>query len=107
MVITAYALPSVLGGNGYLSVYLCGIWLGRCSLPQKRYMVHFFDVITHVCQVLIFFLLGLLVTSVELPAVLLPALAITAFLSLIARPAVVGLLLLPFRPSLGQIGVVS
>ena len=107
MVITAYALPSVLGGNGYLSVYLCGIWLGRCSLPQKRYMVHFFDVITHVCQVLIFFLLGLLVTPVELPAVLLPALAITAFLTLIARPAVVGLLLLPFRPSLGQIGVVS
>ena len=30
MAITAYALPSVLGGNGYLSVYLCGIWLGRC-----------------------------------------------------------------------------
>ena len=84
MVITAYALPSVLGGNGYLSVYLCGIWLGRCSLPQKRYMVHFFDVITHVCQVLIFFLLGLLVTPVELPAVLLPALAITAFLTLMA-----------------------
>lgn len=107
MAITAYALPSVLGGNGYLSVYLCGIWLGRCSLPQKRYMVHFFDVITHVCQVLIFFLLGLLVTPVELPAVLLPALAITAFLTLIARPAVVGLLLLPFRSSLGQIGVVS
>ncbi len=46
-------------------------------------------------------------TPVELPAVLLPALAITAFLTLIARPAVVGLLLLPFRPSLGQVGVVS
>lgn len=105
--VTAYALPCVLGGNGYLSVYLCGIWLGRSNLPQKRYFVHFFDVITHVCQVLIFFLLGLLVTPAELPGVFLPALAITAFLTLIARPAVVGLLLLPFRPSLGQVGVVS
>ena len=107
VVIIAYALPTALGGNGYLSVYLCGIWLGRSSLPQKRYLVHFFDVITHVSQVLIFFLLGLLVTPVELPSVMLPALVITVFLTLVARPVVVGLLLAPFRPSLGQVGVVS
>ena len=107
MAITAYALPSVLGGNGYLSVYLCGIWLGRGNLPQKHILVPFFDVITHIAQMLIFFLLGLLVTPSELPAVLLPALAITVFLTLIARPVVVGVLLLPFRPSLGQVGVVS
>ena len=67
----AYALPAVLGGNGYLGVYLCGIWLGNAKLTQKRYLVYFFDVLTNVCQVIIFFLLGLLVTPVELPAVLL------------------------------------
>ena len=105
--ILSYAIPTVLGGNGYLSVYLCGIWLGRCNLPQKHHLVPFFDVITHISQMLIFFLLGLLVTPVELPAVLLPALAITAFLTFLARPLVVGLLLLPFRASPGQIGVVS
>lgn len=107
MAILSYALPSVLGGNGYLSVYLCGIWLGRYNLPQKHNLVPFFDVITHISQMLIFFLLGLLVTPVELPSVLLPALAITFFLTFIARPVMVGLLLLPFRPSLGQVGVVS
>lgn len=107
VVILSYALPAALGGNGYLSAYLCGIWMGNTKLPQKRYLVHFFDVVTDVAQVLIFFLLGLLVTPVELPSVLLPALAVMAFLTLVGRPLVAALLLLPFRPSLGQVGVVS
>ena len=84
VVILSYALPTVLGGNGYLSSYLCGIYMGSTKLPQKRNMVHFFDVVTDVAQVLIFFLLGLLVTPVELPAVLLPALAIMVFLTFVA-----------------------
>ena len=107
VVILSYALPSALGGNGYLSAYLCGIWMGSTKLPQKRNMVHFFDVITDVAQVFIFFLLGLLVTPVELPSVLLPALAVMAFLTLAARPLVVAVLLLPFRPSPAQVGVIS
>lgn len=107
VVLLSYALPAALGGNGYLSAYLCGIWMGNTKLPQKRYLVHFFDVVTDVAQVLIFFLLGLLVTPVELPAVLMPALAVMVFLTLVGRPLVAALLLLPFRPSLGQVGVVS
>ncbi len=107
VVILSYALPSALGGNGYLSSYLCGIYMGSTKLPQKRSLVHFFDVVTDVAQVLIFFLLGLLVTPLELPAVLLPALAVMVFLTFVARPLVVSVLLLPFRPSLGQVGVVS
>ena len=46
-------------------------------------------------------------TPVELPQVLLPALAVMLFLTVAARPLVTGGLLLPFRPSLGQVGVVS
>ena len=107
VVILSYALPTVLGGNGYLSSYLCGIYMGSTKLPQKRNLVHFFDVVTDVAQVLIFFLLGLLVTPVELPSVLLPALAIMVFLTFLARPAVVSVLMLPFHPSLAQVGVVS
>ena len=107
VVILSYALPTVLGGNGYLSSYLCGIYMGSTKLPQKRNLVHFFDVVTDVAQVLIFFLLGLLVTPVELPSVLLPALAIMVFLTFLARPAVVSVLMLPSRPSPAQVGVVS
>ncbi|EFB75801.1 potassium/proton antiporter [Subdoligranulum variabile] len=107
VMLLAYALPAVLGGNGYLSVYLCGILLGNTKLSQKRYLVHFFDVLTDVSQVIIFFLLGLLVTPTELPALLLPALGIMLFLTFVARPAVVTALLLPFRARREQIGIVS
>lgn len=107
VVLLACALPAMWGGNGYLSVYLCGIMLGNARMAQKKYLVHFFNVVTGVAQVIIFFLLGLLVTPVELPQVLLPALAVMLFLTVAARPLVTGALLLPFRPSLGQVGVVS
>lgn len=103
----AYALPSVLGGNGYLSVYLCGIWLGNTSITQKRYLVHFFDVLTDVSQVIVFFLLGLLVTPAELPEVLFPAIFVMLFLTLVARPAVTAALMLPFKAPWQQIGLVS
>lgn len=107
VMLLSYALPAACGGNGYLSAYLCGIWLGNSKLTQKRYLVHFFDVVTHVAQVLIFFLLGLLVTPVRLPAVLLPALAVMAFLTFVARPLVCTALLLPFRAPWGQIGMTA
>lgn len=103
----AYALPSSLDGNGYLSVYLCGILMGNSYIPQKKDLVRFFDVITGIAQMMIFFLLGLLVTPSELPQVFLPALVVTAILTLLARPLSVFALLAPFRSSVNQMGIVS
>ena len=105
--VTAYALPSLLGGNGYLSVYLCGIIMGNAYIPQKKELVRFFDVLTGIAQMMIFFLLGLLVTPSQLPQVFLPALVIMAILTLIARPISVLAVLAPFRSSLRQMGIVS
>ena len=107
VMLLSYALPSVLGGNGYLSVYLCGICIGNSPLPQKKYLVYFFDVLTHVSQVLIFFLLGLLVTPAQLPGVIFPALGLMLVLTLVARPLVTGVLLAPFRASLRQMALVA
>ncbi len=103
----AYALPSALGGNGYLSVYLCGIVMGNSYLPHKRDLVLTFDVLTGIAQMVIFFLLGLLVTPSQLPAVFLPSVLIMAFLTLVARPLSVTAVLAPFRSSKEQIGLVS
>lgn len=107
VMLLSYAVPAILGGNGYLSVYLCGILLGNTRLSHKKYFVHFIEVVTGVAQVIIFFLLGLLVTPSQLPSVLFPALMIMAFLTLVGRPVVCALLLRPFRVSIRQIGVVS
>lgn len=35
VMILSYALPAVLNGNGYLSVYLCGIWIGNMHCRRK------------------------------------------------------------------------
>ena len=105
--IIAYALPNAIGGNGYLSVYLCGILMGNAQIPQKKDLVHFFDVLTGIAQMMVFFLLGLLVTPKQLPEVFLPALLIMVFLTLVARPLSVFGILLPFRSSVSQMGIVS
>lgn len=107
IMILSYALPTYINGNGYLSVYLCGIWIGNSNLPQKKYLIHFFDVLTHVSQVQIFFLLGLLLKPVSLPSVMLPALIITIFLAFIARPLVSTIILAPFKPKLNQVLLIS
>lgn len=113
-----YALPTMLGevtdisilaGNGYLAVYICGIMIGNARIPQKRDCVRFFDALTSVAQMMIFFLLGLLATPEDLVKidVLVPALLIFLFMTVIARPVAVTALLAPFRVKPNQIGVIS
>lgn len=102
MVLLAYAVPSEIGGNGYLSVYIFGIILGNMELNHKKPMVNFFDGLTGLMQMLLFFLLGLLSFPSVLPQVLLPAVAIALFLTLVARPLTVFALLSPFGCPLKQ-----
>ena len=41
--VLAYALPTLVGGNGYLSAYIVGIVLGNQNIHNKKSLVHFFD----------------------------------------------------------------
>ena len=107
IMLLSYAVPTYFHGNGYLSAYLCGIWIGNSSLPQKKYLIHFFDVLTNVAHMQIFFLLGLLVTPHTLPSVMGLAVILTLFLTVIARPLVTAVVLAPFRPKLRQLGLVA
>lgn len=114
----SYGLPSLVGGNGYLAVYIAGIIMGNARVPsghcsvKKRYIKRFFNNvlgitlfggkkiapadtvvflngITGICQILVFFLLGLLATPSQFPESILPAVAVYLCLTLIARPAAV------------------
>ena len=105
--IVAYALPSYLGGNGFLAVYLAGIVLGASDITGKVEMAHFFDTLTEMAEMTIFFLLGLLVTPARLPQMLLPGLALMAFMLFVSRPIAVGMLLAPFRTNPRQVALVS
>jgi cell volume regulation protein A len=93
----AYALPTIVGGNGYLSVYIVGIVLGNISLHEKKEMVSFFDGITGLLQIVLFFLLGFLATPVDMIPVIPAAAAVMLFLTLVARPIAVSLIMTPFR----------
>lgn len=95
--IASYAIPDAIGGNGYLSAYIVGLMLGNEDFKGKKAMVGFFDGITSLMQVIIFFLLGLLARPAMLLKAVLPALAIFSFMFLVARPVSVFGLLSPFR----------
>ena len=108
IVLLAYAATSMLGGNGYLSVYITGIILGNTDILGKKELVPFFDGITGLMQIVIFFLLGLLAYPSRLPQIAPTALILAVFITLIARPFTVSLLLLlPFKARLNQIFLIS
>lgn len=103
----AYSIPSIIGGNGYLSVYITGIILGNSSIKNKITMVHFFDGITGLAQIVLFFLLGLLSSPHRIPDIALSAVLIALFLTFVARPAAVFALLLPMRCGIRQCLLIS
>lgn len=107
IVLICYGLSDVVGGNQYLSVYLLGILIGNSRIRNKNVLIPFFDGVTGLAQILIFFLLGLLSFPHQMPDIILPALAIVIILTLIARPITVFALLLPFKCSVQQCLLVS
>lgn len=106
-VIGTYAATSLLSGNGYLAVYLLGIILGNNKIINKVPLVHFFDGFTSLAQIIIFFLLGLLAVPSNIPAVILPSLAIALFLTFVARPVAVFAIMGPMKSTLRQMLLVS
>lgn len=103
----SYAAPTALGGNGYLSVYITGVVLGNRKIENKPELVHFFDGVTGLMQMLLFFMLGLLAFPSQLPDIAMRAFAIALFLTFVARPIAVFTLLSPFKSNLKQKILVS
>lgn len=95
--ILSYAVPTQFGGNGYLSAYIVGIFLGNSSFESKKDIVSFFDGISSLMQVIIFFLLGMTATPSAFGRSLLPAVIIFLILLLVARPLSILVVLAPFR----------
>lgn len=105
--VLSYALSSALGGNGYLSAYIVGIILGNADIPNKSTLVPFFDGVTGLMQMMVFFLLGLLSFPSHIPQVIGASLVIALFLTFVGRPVAVWILMKPFRCSNAQILLVS
>jgi potassium/hydrogen antiporter len=92
-----FAVTAQLGGSGFLAVFLAGLMLGNSPLQAAQNILRVHDGLAWLSQIVLFLILGLLLNPSELLDVATPALAIAAFLMLVARPAAVALSLLPFR----------
>ena len=97
LVLITYAVTSILGGNGFLAVYLAGLALANHSFIHKRSLMHYHDSLAWLMQIAMFLTLGLLVFPSRLVPVAGIALFICFVLMFMARPIAVLLCLLPFR----------
>lgn len=106
MLIT-YSATGLLGGNGYLALYILGIYLGNMEFRGKRDIVFFFDGFTEIMQIGLFFILGLLSNIRSFVATFPIALAIMLFITIIGRPLAVYGLMLPFHLKRNQLNMIS
>ncbi len=107
LVLIGFSITSLVGGNGFLAVYVAGITLSAGDFIHKRSLLRFHDGLAWLMQIVMFLVLGLLVFPSKLMTVALPGLLIAAFLMLIARPIAVFLGLALSNVSLRQKLLVS
>ncbi|HEX5771814.1 MAG TPA: potassium/proton antiporter, partial [Nocardioidaceae bacterium] len=72
----AFAVAGMVGGSGFLAVYLAGLWLGNAALPHRGVTLGFAEGMAWLAQIGLFVLLGLLASPSRLPDALLPALVV-------------------------------
>lgn len=105
--LVTYGTADFLGGNGFLALYILGIYLGNKEFKGKRDIIFFYDGFAEIMQIGLFFILGL---SSNFPDFILNfpiALAIMLFLTIIARPVAVYGLMLPFKLHKNQLNLIS
>jgi cell volume regulation protein A len=97
IVFFTFSIADMLGGNGYLAVYVTGIIVGNKRIRSRKQVAAFFDGMTWIMQIAMFLLLGLLVDPSEMWKTTFVALLVGLFMIFIARPLSVFISLLPFK----------
>ena len=82
-----FAGSSMLGGNGFLAVYLAGIVANTKEFVHKKNLIGFHEGLSWIMQITVFLALGLLVFPSQLPDVALEGFIIALWLMFVARPA--------------------
>ena len=93
----SFSATDVFGGNGFLAVYLCAMYLGKAELIHKKKLLKSFDSFAWLMQIVLFLTLGLLVFPGRIVPVFGIGIIISLFLILVARPASVLLSLSFFK----------
>ncbi|MGL3607126.1 potassium/proton antiporter [Rhizobium sp. G187] len=102
-----FSFTGLIGGSGFLAVYVAGIYAGSRKLPSTVAISRFQDGMTWLAQIVMFLVLGLLATPSQFPAILLPAILLALFLMFIARPLAIWLCLLPYDFTQRETGFIA
>ncbi|APS39065.1 MULTISPECIES: potassium/proton antiporter [Salegentibacter] len=92
-----FSATDALGGNGFLAVYLSGVYLGNHNIIHKKTIMRMFDGLAWLMQIVLFLTLGLLVYPSHIVPVIGVGIFISVFLIFIARPLGVFLSLIFFK----------
>jgi len=92
-----FGIAQLAHSSGFLAVYLAGIIVGNRPTRAHNSVVTFLDAATWLAQIVMFVLLGLLVSPHRLGDSIGPAIVVALVLMLVARPITVFLCLAPFR----------
>lgn len=92
-----FSATNAVGGNGFLAIYICSVYLGNQNLIHKKTIMRMFDGLAWLMQIVLFLTLGLLVFPSQIIPYVGIGLLISVFLILVARPLAVFISLLPFK----------
>lgn len=92
-----FGAAQIVHASGFLAVYLAGIIIGNRPTRAHNSVVAFLDAATWLAQIVMFVLLGLLVSPNRLLDSIVPAVIVALSLMLLARPIAVIVCLAPFR----------
>ena len=105
--LTIFGCAQLLDTSGFLATYLAAVVTGASRFGARQEVEHFFEGMAWLSQIVLFVMLGLLVTPHRLPPYLPGAIIGAAVLMFLARPVAVFMCLLPFRFSLREISFAS
>ncbi len=92
-----FSATDFVGGNGFLSIYICAVYLGNQDLIHKKTILKMYDGLAWLMQIVLFLTLGLLVFPSQVFPYMGIGLLISLFLIIVARPVGVFLSLVFFK----------
>ncbi len=101
-VLLCYSVVSLMGGNGFIGVYVCGLTMSSLNFANKKTLSKFHDAIAWIMQIVMFLILGLLVNFKDGFSFTKQALLIAMVLTFIARPIAVFITTVPFKRSFNE-----
>lgn len=86
MIFFTFAFTDLIGGNGFLAVYISALVLGNSNFIHKKSAVKFYDGQAWLMQIVMFLTLGLLVFPSRIMPIAGPGILIALVLIFVARP---------------------